>query len=366
LAAGVAHEINNPLVYILNNVSYVLNELPTHLSELRDALKEARSGAERVRDIVKDLKTFARSDERMGPVDVRQVLESSIRVAENEIRFRAQLIRRYEDTPPVEANARLGQVFLNLLLNAAHSIREGDPLGNRIVVSTFVADGRVAISVDDTGAGIPREKLGKIFDPFFTTKPVGMGTGLGLSICRNITTALGGELQVTSEVGMGSRFTVWLPAIQQAPVQARLPSSIPPPSTVPSLRVLVVDDDAFVARAIRRLLRTNHAVTLANGGEEALALMAKHDFDVVFCDVMMPVMTGMELHQEVLRRFPPLADRFIFITGGPFTPEAKELFDQVKNPCIQKPFAPADLIQALEDASYLREQDELEDVRSYG
>jgi two-component system, cell cycle sensor histidine kinase and response regulator CckA len=366
LAAGVAHEINNPLVYILNNVSYALNELPPQYAELRDALREARSGAERVRDIVKDLKTFARSDERMGPVDVRQVLEASIRVAENEIRFRAQLVRRYEDTPPVEANARLGQVFLNLLLNAAHSIREGDPLGNRIVVSTFVADGRVGVSVDDTGAGIPREKLGKIFDPFFTTKPVGMGTGLGLSICRNITTALGGELQVTSEVGMGSRFTVWLPAIQQTVIPVRLPSSMPPPSTIQSLRVLVVDDDAFVARAIRRLLRSNHTVTLANGGKEALELMGTQEFDVVFCDVMMPVMTGMELHQEVLKRFPRLAERFVFITGGPFTPEAKELFDQVKNPCLQKPFAPADLVQALENASYQRELEGLEDARIYG
>jgi two-component system, cell cycle sensor histidine kinase and response regulator CckA len=367
LAAGVAHEINNPLVYILNNVSYALNELPPQLTELRDALREARSGAERVRDIVKDLKTFARSDERMGPVDVRQVLESSIRVAENEIRFRAQLVRRYEDTPQVEANARLGQVFLNLLLNAAHSIREGDPLNNRIVVSTFVAEGRVAVCVEDTGAGIPREKLGKIFDPFFTTKPIGMGTGLGLSICRNITTALGGEIQVSSEVGIGSRFTVWLPGIRHRVDPVRLPSSIPPPATVKSLRVLVVDDDAFVARAIRRLLRSNHVVTLANGGREALELMAKDEFDVVFCDVMMPVMTGLELHQEVRTRFPLLAERFIFITGGPFTPEARELFDQVKNPCIQKPFTPADLAQVLENASYQRGLDaELESARYYG
>jgi CheY-like chemotaxis protein len=354
LAAGVAHEINNPLVYILNNVSYVLNEMPQQHVELREALREARGGAERVRDIVKDLKTFARTDERMGPVDVRQVLESSIRVAENEIRFRAQIVRRYEDIPQVEANARLGQVFLNLLLNAAHSIREGDPLNNRITVSTFTAGGRVAICVEDSGAGIPRDKIEKIFDPFFTTKPIGMGTGLGLSICRNIATALGGEIQVVSEVGIGSSFTVWLPALAQRVEPVHMPSSIPPPQTVRPLRILVVDDDVFVARATRRLLRANHQITLASGGREALNLISQNDYDIVLCDVMMPEMTGMELHLAVKHLWPQVAERFVFITGGPFTPEAKEMFDGVSNPFVQKPFTPADLFGVLEDASYRR------------
>lgn len=356
LAAGVAHEINNPLVYILNNVSYALSELPAQFFELRDALREARSGAERVRDIVKDLKTFARSDERMGPMDVRQVLDSTLKVAHNELRFRARVETHYpERVPMVEANARLGQVFLNLLLNAAHSIREGEPLRNRIAITVTVEGKRVGVAIEDTGTGIPPARLTKIFDPFYTTKPVGMGTGLGLSICRNITTALGGEIYVQSEEGVGSRFTVWLPAMEPAEQLSPNSSSVPPPDGGQSLKVLVVDDDAFVARAIRRLLRAKHQVTLAGGGSEALELMAGCRYDVVFCDVMMPDMTGMELHQEVRRRNPDLAERFVFVTGGPFTPEARELFDRVKNPCIQKPFTPADLAQVLQSSVYYRE-----------
>lgn len=364
LAAGVAHEINNPLVYILNNVSYALSELPENLIELRSALREARSGAERVRDIVKDLKTFARSDERMGPTDVTALLDSAMKVAENEFKFRAQIVREYaEDLPMVEANSRLGQVFLNLLLNAAHAIREGDPDRNAITVSTRCEGERVVVSVRDTGSGIEPEKLKKIFDPFFTTKPVGMGTGLGLSICRNIVTALGGEIHVQSEEGVGSIFSVYLPALRQKATSIQAPSTVPPPLMASrSLDVLVVDDDAFVARAIRRLLRPRHTVTLAGGGVQALECLARAKYDVVFCDVMMPNMTGMELHQEVKRRYPEMADRFVFITGGPFTPEARDLFDQVTNPCIQKPFTPADLANVLESHCFQRES--LEEMAS--
>jgi two-component system cell cycle sensor histidine kinase/response regulator CckA len=353
LAAGVAHEINNPLVYIMNNLSYVLAHLPEGYDEIVSALREARSGAERVRDIVKDLKTFSRSDsEKMEPVDVRQILDSAIKVAHNEIRHRAQLVRNYADIPPVEANARLGQVFLNLILNAAHAIGEGDVGNNEIAVGVErrEATSEVLISIRDTGVGIPADRLTKIFDPFFTTKPVGVGTGLGLSICRNITEALGGHIDVTSEVGVGSTFTVILPSSEQRQPLHAQPSSRPPAQSTRSLRVLVVDDDVFVGRSIRRLLRPQHEVTLALSGRQALSLIRNAEFDVVFCDVMMPEMTGMELHAAVSKQDPWLSERFVFITGGPFTPEARQLFDRVTNPCIQKPFTPSDLANVLESA----------------
>jgi two-component system cell cycle sensor histidine kinase/response regulator CckA len=353
LAAGVAHEINNPLVYIMNNLSYALTHLPDGLDELASALREARSGAERVRDIVKDLKTFSRSDsEKMDPVDVRTYLDSAIKVAHNEIRHRAQLVRHYDDIPLVDANARIGQVFLNLILNAAHAIGEGDVTHNQITVNVERRDAtrQVVVSIKDTGVGIPSERLAKIFDPFYTTKPIGVGTGLGLSICRNITEALGGRIDVTSEVGAGSTFTVSLPYSDQRQNAQLQPSSRPPALAVRSLRVLVVDDDVFVARSIRRLLRPQHDVTLALSGRQALSLIRNSDFDVIFCDVMMPEMTGMELHAAVSKQNAKLSERFVFITGGPFTPEARQLFDAVTNPCIQKPFTPTDLANVLESA----------------
>jgi PAS domain S-box-containing protein len=353
LAAGVAHEINNPLVYIMNNLSYVLTHMPDGFDELASALREARSGAERVRDIVKDLKTFSRSDsEKMEPMDVRTILDSAIKVAHNEIRHRAQLVRHYDEIPAVDANTRLGQVFLNLILNAAHAIGEGDVANNQITVEVARNDGQnqVVVRINDTGVGIPGDRLSKIFDPFFTTKPVGVGTGLGLSICRNITEALGGHIEVTSEVGVGSTFTVSLPYSVQRSAGAIQPSSRPPAQTTRSLRVLVVDDDVFVARSIRRLLRPQHDVTLALSGRQALGLIRNSDYDVIFCDVMMPEMTGMELHAAVSKQNHKLSERFVFITGGPFTPEARQLFDAVTNPCIQKPFTPTDLANVLESA----------------
>jgi two-component system cell cycle sensor histidine kinase/response regulator CckA len=353
LAAGVAHEINNPLVYIMNNLSYVLSHLPEGFDELTSALREARSGAERVRDIVKDLKTFSRSDgEKIEPVDVRQILDSAIKVAHNEIRHRAQLVRNYNEIPPVDANARLGQVFLNLILNAAHAIPEGDVANNQIAVSVERRDGsrEVQVSIRDTGVGIPEDRMARIFDPFFTTKPVGVGTGLGLSICRNITEALGGRIEVSSEVGVGSTFSVTLPFSEQRQAVAMQPSSRPPALSSRSLRVLVVDDDVFVGRSIRRLLRPQHEVTLALSGRQALGLLRNGEYDVIFCDVMMPEMTGMELHAMVSKQDARLSERFVFITGGPFTPEARLLFDRVTNPCIQKPFTPGDLASVLETA----------------
>jgi signal transduction histidine kinase len=157
------------------------------LDEAGEALAEARQGAERVRNIVRDLRVFARGDEEQsGPVALRRVLDSSINIAWNEIRHRARLVKDYGDTPMVEANeSRLGQVFLNLLLNAAHAIPEGETERNEIRVSTRT-DGRghAVVEIRDTGGGIPAAIREKIFDPFFTTKSAGEGTGLGLWICK--------------------------------------------------------------------------------------------------------------------------------------------------------------------------------------
>lgn len=351
LAAGVAHEVNNPLVYILNNISYALAEVPAQNTELRDALREARSGAERVRDIVKDLRTFARSEERMGPIDVRQVLDSAIKVVGNEIKFRARLVREYEDkVPPVEANARLGQVFLNLLMNAAHAIGEGNPQNNEITVRVRAVGDNVEVEVRDTGVGIPPEQAQKIFDPFYTTKPVGMGTGLGLSICRNIVRSLNGSLEMESDVGRGSVFVVRLPISRAEAGPASRPGSSPPPTQRRRLKILLVDDDLFVARATKRQIAAMHDVTLAGSGADGLQLIQRENFDVVLCDVMMPGMTGMEFHARVSELNPSLGKRFVFITGGPFTPQARERFYESTNPYIQKPFSAAELIAAIETA----------------
>ncbi|EAU63061.1 PAS domain S-box protein, partial [Stigmatella aurantiaca] len=234
LAAGVGHEINNPLSYVIANLNLALESLrlPTRececsleatgapgyaasLRELEELLQEAQEGANRVRNIVRDLKSFSRQDaERRTEVSVQESLDFSIKMASVELRHRAHLIRKYEPVPPVYADtSRLGQVFLNLLMNAAQAIPEGSNARNQITVWVRPGPpGQVAVDVSDTGAGISPEVQDRIFDPFFTTKPVGSGTGLGLSICHGIIRSLGGEISVSSELGKGTTFTVLLPA----------------------------------------------------------------------------------------------------------------------------------------------------------
>jgi signal transduction histidine kinase len=227
LAAGVAHEINNPLAYVGSNCSHAIKELQRALDpscsedawragllRATEALQEACHGSERVRVIVQDLKALSRSDPGApGPVDLIKIIESSIKIASNEIRDRAELVKEIEpDLPCVSGSAsRVGQVLLNLLINAAQAIEPGAAGRNRICLRAQRRGSRVVIEVSDTGAGIPRELQERIFEPFFTTKPVGVGTGLGLAICHSVVSQMGGELTVESEPGKGSLFRVALP-----------------------------------------------------------------------------------------------------------------------------------------------------------
>jgi len=225
LAAGVAHEINNPLAFVLANLDFAAKQLDelaafgvpeSRLAELRSVVGDAREGADRVRSIVRDLKTFSRSDEpKPGPVDLHRVLDSCCSMAWNEIRHRARLEKSYQRGVhhALGTESRLSQIFLNLLVNAAQAIPEGAASANVIRVATgALDDGRLWVSVSDTGPGMAPEVRGRIFEPFFTTKEAGVGTGLGLSICQGIVQGLGGEIRVESELGKGTSFHVVLPA----------------------------------------------------------------------------------------------------------------------------------------------------------
>ena len=347
LAAGVAHEINNPLAYVLANLTYAREQAEAQpaLGELAEALREAQVGAERVRGIVRDLKTLSRPDEgKSGMVDVHRALDMSVSMAWNEIRHRARLVKDYAlDLPQVTGNeGRLGQVFLNLLINAAHSIREGSADSNEIRVTTRAEGGRVIVEVRDTGSGIAREHKKRLFDPFFTTKPQGVGTGLGLSICHTIVTGLGGEIGFESEPGKGTIFRVALPAgaVAQQPVA-------PPAKALPEERrgrVLVVDDEPLVAKCVVRALQKHHDVVAVTRAPDALKLLNEAAvFDVIFCDLMMPEMTGIEFHERLTRDLPAEAAKVVFLTGGAFTERAQTFLGGVKNQTLTKPFDLAEL-----------------------
>jgi PAS domain S-box-containing protein len=219
LGAGVAHEINNPLAYALASVELARRAIsrdrdpPQGLSEILDTALE---GIGRVRAIVNDLRTLTHPDnDRIEAVDLPSVIESTLTLTATEIARRARIVRAYaEEVPLAAASApRLGQVALNLVLNALESMPEHTIARNELRVRTLVEEcGRVAFEIEDTGVGIAPEVLGRIFDPFFTTKPMGRGTGLGLSVCHHIVHGFGGEITVRSEVDRGSTFRVALPA----------------------------------------------------------------------------------------------------------------------------------------------------------
>jgi two-component system cell cycle sensor histidine kinase/response regulator CckA len=345
LAAGVAHEINNPLSYVMSNLQFLsdasLWAQESGSEEASQALREAQEGVARVRDIVRDLKTFSRADEETRSlVDLRNILDTAVNMSRNEVRHRARLNRDYRPIPSVVGNAaKLGQVFLNLIINAAHAMPDGRAHENEITIRTRTGlEGRAVVEVVDTGHGIPKEIIQRIFDPFFTTKPIGVGTGLGLSICQGIVAALHGEIEVESEVGKGTTFRVSFPPA--VAVSGRAPAAAMSPDPGQGrLAILVIDDDPMVGRSIERLLRREHDVQVVSGARKALAaLRSGQSFDVFLCDLMMPDMTGADFFRELNEIAPAFAKRIVFMTGGAFTPESRAFIDEISNPRIEKPF----------------------------
>ncbi|HVR18119.1 MAG TPA: ATP-binding protein, partial [Polyangiaceae bacterium] len=298
LAAGVGHEINNPLTYVMGNVQYVLDRLLEERAaedgstdELVQLLRDAMEGANRIRSVVRDLRTFSRleSDEHAA-VEIAEVVDSALSIVSNELRHRARVVKNYDAVDPVRGDpARLGQVFLNLLTNAAQAIRDGQAGANEVRVGIEKGtEGRLVVSIHDTGEGIPPEVIGKIFDPFFTTKPVGQGTGLGLSICQRIVVEHAGTIHVESSPGAGTTFRVSLPTISRDEARVSSDALATGEPGTERASILVVDDESAVLRVVSLVLGDEHTVTAVRSGEAAVAKVhAGQRFDVIFCDVMM-------------------------------------------------------------------------------
>jgi signal transduction histidine kinase len=359
LAAGVAHEINNPLSAALSNLEWVAGklaqltaevpadttsacEVSPSLAQLVKPIDEAREACGRVRAIVQDLKLLSRADEeKLQPVELTQVMDSAVRMAWNELRHRARLVREYGDLPLVHGSeARLAQVFLNLLINATQAIPEGDASRHEVRLSArALATGHVAIEVHDTGSGIPEEIRGRIFDPFFTTKPPGIGSGLGLSICQRILSGMGGQIEVDSQVGRGSTFRVTLPGARGPLGQLAPEPAAAPFVAVPRARLLIIDDDAAVGAALKLVLSDEHEVRVDTSAQRALERLSGGErYDIILCDLMMPELSGMDFHRELVTVDAQLARQVIFLTGGAFTLSAREFLDRVPNPRLSKPF----------------------------
>jgi signal transduction histidine kinase/ActR/RegA family two-component response regulator len=371
LAAGVAHEINNPAAFVLANIEALtghmrliedkLREIPdldaarpalsNLLFEASAILQESKEGMARIQRIVRDLGSFSHADEDVSvPISVNTAVESALTMLRNELKYRARVEQELRATRMVLASApRLGQVFLNLISNAVQALEEADVKRNLVRVRSYDEGDFVVVEVMDNGPGIAPEAAPRIFESFFTTKPRGMGTGLGLPISLGIVRSLGGEIIVESRPGEGATFRVRIPATAAAP-----PPRPSVPETTPSRvfsrrRILAVDDEALLLKAYRRMLSDAHELVTALGGPEALALLQKDArFDVVLCDLQMPEMSGMEVHAAVTKRYPALADRFVFVTGGAFSGDARRFLEDAGPAVIQKPFNVNDLLSLVD------------------
>jgi PAS domain S-box-containing protein len=347
LSAGVAHEINNPLAYVIASLDLLAarqhewERLGADSSAFLDQqLKRAREGTSRVRRIVRDLKSFSRADEEtVAATDLRRSLDTSLTLVWNEIKHRARLIKDYDGLPAVRANeARLGQVFINLFVNAAQAMPEGDIEHNELrVTGRTDALGNAVVEIRDTGCGISPEHLDRIFEPFFTTKPIGEGTGLGLAICHGIISSLGGTLSVQSAIGKGTTFRLVLPAAKPEataqPVQRKVAKASQ------RGRILVIDDEKDLTDVTRDGLSHLHEVMTTQDARQALEWIAAGErFDLILCDMMMPLMTGMEFYTRLQNLAPGQADRVVFMTGGAFTPRAREFLARLPNLRLEKPF----------------------------
>ncbi|HVV50622.1 MAG TPA: ATP-binding protein [Polyangia bacterium] len=370
LAAGVAHEINNPAAFVLANIEALTGQLRLVEERLRDPgneaargglfdllfeanviLQESKEGMARIHRIVRDLGSFSHTDEETNvPMNVNLAIDSALGMLRNELKYRARVERDLRAARMVRASAaRLGQVFLNLILNAAQALDEAEAKRNLVTVRSFDDGPEVVVEVSDNGPGIAAETLPRIFESFFTTKPRGMGTGLGLPISLGIVRTLGGEILVDSRPGAGATFRVRLPADESsAPERSATPTPVPARG-YPRRRVLAIDDEALLLKAYRRMLGDAHELTTVLGGQEALRLFERETgFDVVLCDLQMPEMSGMELHAEVRGRFPALAERFVFVTGGAFSADARKFLEDSVAAVIQKPFRVEDMMSLIE------------------
>ncbi len=340
MAAGVAHELNNPLAWLSANLEVLAESQPAP-SDWPDLVSDCLEATRRMARIVQGFRGYSREDDSRRPdVDLIHVVRAALRIVGNEVRHRAHLTLSLDPAPPVDASEnQLIQVVLNLVVNALQAF--GGTPGALHLSTGEDADGRARLVISDNGPGIPPEQLEEVWRPFYTTKPVGEGTGLGLSICRSLVEAHDGTIRLASTPGKGTEIEVLLPRSRTPARPVEVPTG---PRLAPkSARVLVIDDEPGIGRVVRRIL-TGHRVLVCPSAEDALTVLEEdRSFDLVLCDVMMPGFDGVQLYGLLHRQWPDLAARVVFMTGGAFSDGTRSFLDATQVPCLGKPFSIAEL-----------------------
>lgn len=355
LSAGIAHEINNPLTYVSLNlelatqqINYYLKQKPCpELETILAIVQETNKATNKIKTIARDLKSYSHSSQAgtIESVDMVDVMDSAARMAAFGFKSQAMITKDYQQVPFAAANeGRLGQVFLNLIVNAAQAMPERDISQNKIhLVLKTNSGGKIIAEVQDTGMGMNEEIRQRLFTPFFTTKPIGQGTGLGLSLCQNIINSFDGKIEVESTLNVGTTFRITLnpSEVQKRPDAIAKETAIEATELHSSKRghIFLVDDDIDLTETIDILLNEDHDVIIANSGKKALEILeTKSDFDVILMDMSLGDTTGMSIYENVQKSKPELLPKFIFMTGGATNTKTQEFIKKIPNMVIEKPF----------------------------
>ncbi len=346
LAAGVAHEINNPLNTVIGFSQLLMEEdLP---QPVREDVQRIYSEGQRAAKIVQNLLSFARKREPDKQyVDVTAIVHRTLELKAysfkaNNIMVSTQLPENLSHTMADEH--QLVEVILNILTNAEQAMTEAHGWGRLTIRAARSADG-LRISIRDDGPGISPEHMSNLFDPFFTTKEVGKGTGLGLSICYGIIHQHGGELWAESEPGQGATFNIDLPILAPEEASEPQPQEVEKPSEL-AKHILVVDDEPANLELVARVLATEgYAVDMASDGQEAWRMLQNKAYDRIFLDLKMPGMSGQQLYRLIEGADTELPGRVVFMTGDTFSPDSRDFLSNTGNPILKKPFSVDELRQ---------------------
>ncbi len=339
MAAGIAHEINNPLTGVIGFARLLMQKnIP---DDLKEPVKIINDGAKRVADIVSRLLTFARRHEpERGCVDINEIIETTLdlRAYEMETANIKVTTRLVPDLPRTVADgSQLQQVFLNIIINAESEMQLAHGRGN-LLIKTETTDSTIRVSFKDDGPGIAKKNLDKIFDPFFTTREVGGGTGLGLSLCHGIIAEHNGHIYARSQLGRGATFVVELPVVIEDK-QLELPESTAGGTErVAGARILVVDDEPAILQLLEGVLTDEgHEVETADSADGALAKIKSEQYNLILLDIKLPGMSGIELYKRIQRIAGSLASRVIFITGDVIGTDTRGFLSRTRAHYITKP-----------------------------
>jgi len=353
MAAGVAHEINNPLTAVTGYAQLLVDreDVP---SDIRSDLAAINDGARRVAGIVRTLLAFSRQTKPQRKLaDINELIESTLvlrayHLRVNNIEVVTRLVPDLLET--VVDPGQIQQVLLNLIVNAEMEMKLAYGKG-KLTITTKKSDNTIKICFQDNGPGIKPEVMDKIFDPFFTTREVGEGTGLGLSLCYGIVAEHKGKIYAESKPGKGATFIIELPVVTEvAPPKPAEPDAKKPEKAVKA-RILVVDDEQVVRDVVNRVLTgEGHKVDAVDNAVDALKKIESQRYKLILVDIKMPGIDGVELYKRIKKIAEPLARKVVFITGDIMGADTEKFLSETKVAHIGKPFNAEQLSREVQHA----------------